>query len=89
MFAKSGRNRWTLFLLLLAGMVLGGFLGYYLASYSFLRWLDYGQAFGLATPVTLSLGIITITFGLLIKVNIAGLIGMALAVLVYKFSNRF
>ena len=89
MFAKSGRNRWILFLLLLAGMVLGGFIGYYLGSYSFLSWLNYGQAFGLETPVTLSLGIITITFGLLIKINIASLIGMVLSVLIYKFSNRF
>ena len=84
---KSGRNRWSLFLFLLAGMVLGSFLGFYLKQYSFLSWLDFGQAFGITGPVTVSLGVISVTFGFVLRINIGSLIGMALGFGAYRFTE--
>ena len=84
---KTGRNKWTLFLFLLAGMVLGAFLGFYLKQYSFLAWLDFGQAFGFTSPVTVSLGVISVTFGFVLRINIAGIIGMALGYGAYRFTE--
>ena len=88
MRVKSGRNRWTLFLFILAGMVFGSFLGFYLKQFSWLEWLDYGQAFGLTSPVTLSLGILSMTFGLVIRINIGSIIGMTLGYIIYRFVER-
>ena len=55
-----GKNAWALFLLLLAGIVLGGFIGTLTAGVPFLSWLNYGQSFGLTSPVVLDLSLIHI-----------------------------
>lgn len=78
------KNVWALLLLILAGVVLGGFIGELTRNVDFLSWLSYGQTFGLDTPVVLNLGIIIFTFGLQIKITIAGIIGILLAILIYK-----
>ena len=66
-----GKNYWALFLMLLAGIMLGGFIGNAAAGVSGLSWLNYGQSFGFASPIVLDLGILVITFGLSIKITIA------------------
>ena len=70
----AGKNYWALLLMILAGVVLGA-----------LRWLNYGQTFGLSNPLVLDLGILVLTFGLTIKITIAGIIGIVLAILIYRF----
>lgn len=82
---KNSKNLWALFLLLLAGIVLGGFIGALTADISFLSWLNYGQTFGLSSPVVLDLGIIVLTFGMTIRITIAGIIGVVLAILIYRW----
>lgn len=84
MKGAKDKNFWSLFLLLLAGIVLGGFLGTLTQNVSFLSWLNYGQSFGLDNPVVVNLGILVLTFGLTIKISIASIIGILVAVLVYK-----
>ena len=84
MHAKSGKNVWALFLFLLAGIVIGGLLGYYVGRYPYFEWLNFGMPFGLSSPVTLELGILNLTFGIMLKINVAGIIGMALAVFLYR-----
>ena len=74
----AGKNNWALFLLLLAGIVLG-------AGVPFLSWLNYGQTFGFANPIVLDLGILVITFGLSIKITIASIIGVLIAIIIYRF----
>ncbi len=81
---KSGSNHWTLFLLVLCGIVLGGFIGYLTKNISYLSWLDYGQVFGLEKPVKLDLGILILTFGLTIKISIASILGVLCSILVYR-----
>lgn len=74
-----------MFLLILAGIVLGGFIGMLAEGVSALSWLGYGQSFGLEEPVALNLGILVISFGLSIKITIASIIGVVLAIIIYRF----
>ncbi|MCI8949462.1 MAG: DUF4321 domain-containing protein [Lachnospiraceae bacterium] len=79
------KNCWVMLLFLLAGIVLGGFVGSLTEGVPFLSWLNFGDSFGLNTPFILDLGILVITFGLSIRITMAGLIGMALAVLISRW----
>ena len=81
---KLGKNNWALFLMILAGIVIGGFIGWLTKDVSFLSWLNFGQSFGLAEPVVLDLGIIVLTFGLSIKITIGGIIGIIIGVVIYR-----
>lgn len=78
------QNIWVLLLLLLAGVVLGGFLGSMLSPIPALSWLAYGNSFGLTSPLVLDLGVITLQFAFTIRFTIAGIIGILLAFLVYR-----
>ena len=84
MRASAGKNAWACFLLILAGIVLGGFIGSLTEGVSFLSWLNYGQQFGLDSPIILTLGILVITFGLHIKITIASIIGVILGIIIYR-----
>lgn len=84
MAGETKKNSWALFLLILAGIVLGGFIGYLSRNVSFLSWLDFGQEFGLDSPIVLNLGIMVLTFGLRIKITIASIIGIILSILIYR-----
>ncbi len=75
------KNYWILLVMILSGLVIGGFIGTYIPW----EWLNYGGEFGLTSPVMLNLGIITITFGLSINITIASLIGVAVAIVIYRF----
>ena len=81
----SSKNGWVLLLLMLAGIVVGGFIGSLTQNINALSWLNYGQSFGLDNPIVLDLGILIITFGLTIKITIASIIGMIIAGFVYRF----
>lgn len=74
------KNNWACFLLILAGIVIGGFIGSILP----VEWLNYGQSFGLSSPVVLDLGILCITFGLSIKITVASIIGIVMAIIIYR-----
>ena len=82
---ESSKNFWILLLLLLSGIVLGGFIGSLASSVPFLSWLNFGQSFGLNDPLVLDLGVLIITFGLSIKITLASLIGVVLAIIVYRY----
>lgn len=75
------KNTWTCFLLILAGIVLGGFIGSLFPG----SWLNFGQTFGLSTPLILDLGILSVTFGLTIKITIASIVGIIAGIAVYRF----
>lgn len=84
MSAISGKNNWALFLLLLAGIVLGGFIGEMASGVSGLSWLGYGKSFGFQNPIVLDLGILVLTFGLSIKITIASIVGVLVAIFIYR-----
>ena len=80
----SSQNIWVLILLMLAGVVLGGFIGNALGDVSALRRLSYGNSFGLSSPLVLDLGVLTLQFALTIRFTIAGIIGIVLAFFIYR-----
>ena len=79
------KNFWILLILLLSGIVLGGFLGSLAEGISWLSWLNFGQSFGLNDPMVLNFGILVITFGLSIRITMASIIGVILAIIAYHF----
>ena len=81
----GGKNSWALFLLMLAGIVLGGFIGTLTADMAGFAWLNYGQSFGFDNPIVLNLGILVITFALNIKITIASIIGLVISAIIYRF----
>ena len=82
--ATREKNIWILLLFILAGLVIGGLLGEIAGKVDFLWWLGYGESFGLTEPLQLDLNIVNITFALSFKMNIASIIGMALAIFIYR-----
>ena len=54
------------------------------ANVSGLSWLNYGQSFGLESPIVLDLGLLVLTFGLQIQISIASIIGVVLAIIIYR-----
>ncbi len=82
--SNTRKNNWILLVILLCGIVLGGYLGTLAAGVGALRWLAYGKTFGLTSPVVLDLGILVFTFGLTITINIASIIGLIIGIIVYR-----
>ncbi len=78
------KNCWVLLLLMLAGVVLGGFAGDLTQGISWLSWLNVGQSFGLDSPLVINFGILVISFGFHLKITMAGIIGIAAALITYR-----
>ena len=78
------KNGWVLLIMLLSGIVLGGFIGMLTANVSGLSWLKYGQSFGLENPIVLDLGLLILTFGLTIHISIASILGVVIAIIIYR-----
>ena len=79
------KNFWILLIMLLAGIVLGGFMGQLAEGISWLNWPNFGQSFGLDSPLVINFGILVITFGLTIKITMASIIGVAVALIIYRY----
>lgn len=82
--ATREKNVWILLLFILSGIVIGGLLGELAGKVDFLWWLSYGQSFGLSSPIQLDLSVVQISFGLMFKINISSIIGMIVAIIVYR-----
>lgn len=82
--ATKEKNIWILLVFILSGLVVGGLLGQLASNVDWLWWLSYSQTFGLQDPIVLDLSVVTITFALMFKISVASIIGMLLAILIYK-----
>ena len=82
--ATREKNIWILLVFLLAGLVVGGLLGKLASNIPWLWWLSFEEEFGLVNPLVLDLNVLKLTFGLMLKINVASIIGMILAVFIYK-----
>ena len=82
--ATRDNNIWVLLVFLLAGLVVGGLLGKLASEVSWLWWLSYGQSFGLENPIVLDLNVLKLTFGIVFNINVASIIGMILAIFIYR-----
>lgn len=68
-------------MVVLIGFMLGSFIGAYFSN----TFLNYGQVFGLSSPLVLDLGFIILTFALQIHITIASVIGVIIALIIYRF----
>lgn len=82
--AFKEKSTLVLIIFVLCGLVIGGLLGELTAGVSWLRWLSYGQQFGLANPVTLDLGVVELTLGLMFKINVSSIIGIIISIFIYR-----
>ena len=82
--ATRDKNIWILLIFICCGLVIGGLLGQMASQVEWLNWLSYGQTFGLSEPLVLELNVIKITFGLMLNINVASIIGMAIAIFIYR-----
>ena len=84
MAAAKNKSILILIVFILSGLVVGGLIGELTKGVDFLWWLSYSKEFGLSTPLQLDLSIIKLTFAISFKINIASIIGMLLAILIYR-----
>jgi len=75
------KNPWILVILLVIGGLIGSLLGQTLGQYLPLLKTSF-QPMGLE-PTTINLVVLNITFGLIIKINVASIIGFLLALFIY------
>jgi len=78
---NSFKSPWILVILLVIGGLIGSLLGQTLGQYLPLLKTSF-QPIGLE-PTTINLVVLTITFGLIIKINVASIIGFLLAIFIY------
>ncbi len=82
------KNGWMLLLFILIGVVVGSLISDLTSGVPALSWLSYGRTFGInnsGNPLILDLGILVITFALQIRLTIASILGVIIAIIVYRF----
>ena len=82
--ATKDKNIWILLVFILSGLVIGGLLGELASRVDWLWWLSYSQTFGLQDPIVLDLSVVKITFALMFKISVSSILGMLLAIFIYK-----
>ena len=82
--ATRDKSIWILIVFILAGLVIGGLIGKLASGVSWLWWLSYEQQLGLPTPLNLYLSVVQLTFGSTFKINVSSIIGMLLAIFIYR-----
>lgn len=78
------KNTGVLVLLMLAGVVLGGFLADLLKNVPGLGILSYGKSFGITPPLVLDFEFLKVQFGCEIRFTLAGILGIAVAIWIYR-----
>ena len=82
--AIKEKNSFILIIFILCGLVIGGLIGELTQGVSWLSFFFFFQTFGISTSVTLDLGVLQLTLGLVFKINIAGILGIILAIFIYR-----
>ena len=78
------KSTWIVILFICAGLVIGGLLGEVASQVEWLNWLAYGQTFGIENPFVLNLNVLSLTFAFALHINIASIIGLSIAIFLYR-----
>jgi uncharacterized protein DUF4321 len=82
------RGLGLLLLAIVVGLIVGSLLGELLAQFVSSPWakevLTRGPMLGIAPPATLDLRLLSVTFGILFKVNALGVLGIIVAVIIVR-----
>ena len=83
MAASASRGLGLIILIVVAGLVVGSLLGELVASVlpagTIQDLLTRGPQIGLTPPATIDLRFVALTFGMMLKVNVVGILGVVLA----------
>ena len=82
--ATRDKSTWIIILFIFAGLVIGGLLGQVASQVDWLNWLSYGQSFGISEPLVLNMNELSLTFAFSVNINIASIIGLGIAIFLYK-----
>ncbi len=84
--SKNFKKTVAFLFFLLAGITLGAFISYISAGNRYLSWLAWGQEVGLSTskPAFLDLIVIKVAFGFTMKVTIAQIFTVVLAIITFN-----
>jgi hypothetical protein len=86
--AGASRGLGLIVLIVIAGLVVGSLLGELVASVlpagTIQDLLTRGPQIGLTPPATLDLRFVALTFGMMLKVNVVGILGVVLAALALR-----
>ncbi|WP_372998191.1 DUF4321 domain-containing protein [Lutispora sp.] len=81
MMRNQKGNGWILLLILLCGIIIGGFIGEVLGN--LIPILKYGYSLGVS-PHTYDLRILKLTFGLSININMFSILGIIISIIIYR-----
>ena len=79
--ATRDKSTWIIILFIFAGLVI---LGQVASQVDWLNWLSYGQSFGISEPLVLNMNVLSLTFAFSVNINIASIIGLGIAIFLYK-----
>jgi hypothetical protein len=83
--AKRSREPWWILLVLVAaGAVLGSVLADAVGQFTYLAPLGHSVAIGVDPPVTLDLRVVTLTVGFTVRLNLAIIVGIIVAVYLFR-----
>ena len=86
--AKKTDSIIVLLVILILGTLIGSVVGEVIASVAPGGWLEAifskGVTPGLTPPAVLDLKVLTVTFGLTLRINLASLLGIVLALFIYQ-----
>lgn len=77
-----GKNSIVFILVMISGLI--GFIGSAASGIPALSFLNYGQEIGLTSPLVLDIVILKLQLGFTLKFTIAGIIGMAISIFIYR-----
>ena len=79
-------NVFIFILSIITGAVVGGLVAQSVKDVQWLTWLAYGIKFGISTsdPFTLDLVMVKFVFGFMVDVNVASILGIIGALVLYK-----
>ncbi len=78
---KRSKGLGTLFFLLIVGLLLGGFVGDFIAKY--VQVFSYQQKIGMSSPINIDLNFVKISFMLAFKFNLGTVLGLIIAIFSY------
>ncbi|MGI5998096.1 MAG: DUF4321 domain-containing protein [Lutispora sp.] len=81
MMRNQKGNGWILLLILLCGIIIGGFIGEVLGN--LIPILKYGYSLGVS-PHTYDLRILKLTFGLSFNINMFSILGIIISIIIYR-----
>lgn len=77
-------------LFLLTGIVLGTLLTSLCSFFSFLNWLTIGEQIGIGVPnpIVLDIGVMTLSFGFAVNINIVKMLCILVCLWLYKIFSK-